>query len=444
MKTSIRAVKGFRVWDSRGRPTVEVEVLLQNGMTGRGIAPSGASCGSNEAVDLRDGGATYGGYGVERALQNVDRLISPALVGLDAMAQAVIDAKLIELDSSANRGKVGGNALIATSMAVLHAAAASSGKPLWSYLAGGRPVSMPLPEVQIFGGGAHAGRRVDIQDFLVMPVGASTFDEALCICADIYRVAGECMEERGGRLGVADEGGWWPNFVSNEDALQVLTGAIERAGYGNGEAMISLDIAASELFEDGCYRLAMENRQFDSDAWLELICSWVAKYPILSIEDPVAEDDVTGMRKVTDALGDAIQIIGDDYLVTNAERVSQAIADGCCNAVLIKPNQAGTITESKATLDRAQEAGWGTVISARSGESEDVTITHLAVGWNAGQLKVGSFARSERMAKWNEALRIERGGAATGGFAGLGALPINASAAQGIAQRSARKGRAAG
>lgn len=444
MKTSIRAVNGFRVWDSRGRPTVEVELVLESGITGRGIAPSGASRGSNEAVDLRDGGANYGGYGVDRALENVTHLISPALVGLDAMSQESVDARLIELDSSANRGKVGGNALIATSMAALHAAAASAGKPLWSYLADGRAVSMPLPEVQIFGGGAHAGRRVDIQDFLVMPVGASTFDEALCICADIYRVAGECMEDRGGRLGVADEGGWWPNFTSNEDALQVLTGAIERAGYGNGEAMISLDIAASELFNGGCYRLAMEDRQFDSDAWLELICSWVREYPILSIEDPVAEDDIHGMRKFTDALGGTIQIIGDDYLVTNVDRVSQAIADGCCNAVLIKPNQAGTITESKATLDRAREAGWGTVISARSGESEDVTITHLAVGWNAGQLKVGSFARSERMAKWNEALRIERGGAATKRFAGLGALPVNARVGRGVAQDATPKGRAAG
>ncbi|MEX0827979.1 MAG: phosphopyruvate hydratase [Haliea sp.] len=424
MKTLIRAVNGYRVWDSRGRPTVEVEVVLECGKTGRGIAPSGASCGSNEAMDLRDGGASFGGYGVTRALENVALLISPALIGLDAMSQASVDARLIELDASPTRNKVGGNALIATSMAVLNAAAATTGKQLWSHLAEGDAVSMPLPEVQIFGGGAHAGRRVDVQDFLVMPVGASTFDEALCICAEIYRIAGEYMEVRGGRMGVADEGGWWPNFSSNEEALQVLTDAIERAGYGNGKAMISLDIAASGLYKDGYYRLAMENRQFDSDAWLDLICSWVAKYPILSIEDPVAEDDIQGMRKFTEVLGHKVQIIGDDYLVTNVDRVSQAITDGCCNAVLIKPNQVGTITESKAALDRARDAGWGTVISARSGESEDVTITHLAIGWNAGQLKVGSFSRSERMAKWNEALRIERGGAVTKGFSGLGALPV--------------------
>jgi enolase len=404
---------------------VEVEVTLADGVRGRGIAPAGASCGAHEAVDLRDGGSVFGGFGVERALNNVHRMIAPAIVGMDAAFQAAVDARLIELDSTPNRGEIGGNALIATSMAVLHAAAAASGKPLWSCLTDGRAASMPLPEVQIFGGGAHAGRRVDIQDFLVMPIGASTFDEALCICADIYRTAGEAMEKRGGRLGVADEGGWWPNFKSNEDALRVLTQAIDTAGYGNGEAMISLDIAASELFSDGIYSLAMENRRFDSDDWLGLLCTWIDKYPILSIEDPVAEDDVAGMRKFTEAVGDRIQVIGDDYLVTSADRVSRAIAEGCCNAVLIKPNQAGTITEARATLLRAQAEGWGTVISARSGESEDVTITHLAVGWDAGQLKVGSFARSERMAKWNEALRIERSGGPTKGFAGVRALPVS-------------------
>ncbi|MEX2497205.1 MAG: phosphopyruvate hydratase [Woeseia sp.] len=425
MKTTIETVGAYRVWDSRGRPTVEVEVMLADGVRGRGIAPSGASCGANEAVDLRDGGSVFGGFGVQRALDNVHRIVGPAIIGMDAMFQATVDSRLIELDSTPNRGNIGGNALIATSMAVLHAAAAASRKPLWSYLADGTPASMPLPEVQIFGGGAHAGRRVDVQDFLVMPTGASTFDEALCICADIYRVAGEAMERRGGRLGVADEGGWWPNFKSNEDALQVLTEAIDKAGYGNGKAMISLDIAATELFADGIYSLAMEDRSFDSDDWLDLLCTWIVKYPILSIEDPVAENDVVGMRKFTAAVGDRIQVIGDDYLVTNADRVSQAIAEGCCNAVLIKPNQAGTITEARATLLRAQAEGWGTVISARSGESEDVTITHLAVGWNAGQLKVGSFSRSERMAKWNEALRIERGGGPMKEFAGVRALPVN-------------------
>lgn len=425
MTTTIRTVGAYRVWDSRGRPTVEVEITLGDGVCGRGIAPAGASCGSNEAVDLRDGGSVFGGFGVDRALENVRQIIGPAIVGMDVMSQTSVDTRLIELDTTPNRANIGGNALIATSMAVLNAAAAASREPLWSYLADGRPTSMPLPEVQIFGGGAHAGRRVDIQDFLVMPTGASTFDEALCICADIYRIAGEAMEKRGGRLGVADEGGWWPNFKSNEDALQVLTRAIDAAGYGNGEAMISLDVAASELFCDGIYSLAMEKRSFNSDDWLDLLCGWIDKYPILSIEDPVAEDDVAGMRKFTDAVGDRIQVIGDDYLVTSADRVSRAIADGCCNAVLIKPNQAGTITEAWATLLCAQAEGWGTIISARSGETEDVTITHLAIGWDAGQLKVGSFARSERMAKWNEALRIERSGGATKGFEGLRALPVN-------------------
>ena len=424
MKTAIRSVSGYRIWDSRGRPTVEVEVTLANGDTGRGVAPAGASCGSNEAVDLRDGGLAFGGFGVSRALQNIEDLIKPAIVGLDCMDQSSVDFRLIELDPSPTRSTVGGNAMIATSMAVLQAAANTCDQPLWRFLAKDDEVKLPLPQVQIFGGGAHAGRRVDVQDFLVMPIGATTFDEALCMCADIYRSAGKLMANRGGQQGVADEGGWWPNFSSNEDALRTLTEAIEDAGYSEKQAMISLDIAASEFGGNGRYRLALEDREFDTDGWLELLCDWLQKYPILSIEDPVTENDFEGMRKLTDAVGDKVQIIGDDFLVTSAQRVREAANEGCCNAVLIKPNQAGTITESREALLTAKAEGWGTIVSARSGESEDVIITHLAVGWNAGQLKVGSFSRSERMAKWNEGLRIERNNMTSIGYAGVASLPL--------------------
>lgn len=436
MNTTIASVCAHRVWDSRGRPTVEVEVRLAGGALGRGIAPAGASRGLHEAVDLRDGGSRQGGFDVSRAVGNVNSRIAPALAGLDAADQARVDGVLIALDGTPDKRRLGGNACIATSMATLHAAAAAAGQPLWRHLAGDGPTSLPMPEVQIFGGGAHAGRRVDVQDFLVMPAGAATFDEALAICADVYRAAGELMQRRGKSAGVADEGGWWPDFGSNEEALGVLTEAIERAGCGGGRAVISLDIAASEFHRDGRYRLGLEGREYETGAWLELLYGWLDRYPIVSVEDPVGEDDAEGMRDFTRARGAQLQVIGDDFLVTSASRVQAAVAAGCCNAVLIKPNQAGTITETRAAYEAARAAGWGTIVSARSGETEDVTITHLAVGWNAGQLKVGSFARSERMAKWNEGLRIERGGEA-GAFAGLGALPVTPRAAGGAARSGA-------
>ncbi|MEO8855973.1 MAG: phosphopyruvate hydratase [Burkholderiaceae bacterium] len=424
MNTKILSIRGFRIWDSRGRPTVEAEVTLANGIVARGLAPAGASRGSHEAIDLRDGGSAHGGFDVMRAVDNIERLIAPALLGRDAMDQAGIDRTLIALDGSANMARLGGNASTAVSMAVLQAAAAAQGLPLWRHLSEGRPVRMPLPEIQIFGGGAHAGRRVDVQDFLIMPVAATSFDEALSMCAEVYRVAGKLMRERGSAGGVADEGGWWPDFDSNEAALETLTRAIDRAGYGQGQVLISLDIAASEFGAGGRYKLGLEKREYDTAGWIEVLSQWIARYPIVSIEDPVAEDDEAGMRMFTEAFGDKVQVIGDDFLVTNAERVRHAVAGGCCNAVLLKPNQAGTITATYEALLQAQTANWGTVVSARSGETEDTFITHLAVGWNAGQLKVGSFARSERMAKWNEGLRIERGGQGLDGFAGAAALPV--------------------
>ena len=427
MSTLIRQLRARRIWDSRGRPTVEVDVILDGGLRGRGIAPAGASTGSHEAVELRDGGDACDGFGVQRALQGIAREIAPALTGMDVLQQQTIDTTLIQLDGTPNKSRLGGNALIATSMAVLDAAAKASGLPLWRHLAmvaGDAPVSLPLPEIQIFGGGAHAQRRIDIQDLLVMPVGASGIDEALEMVADVYRAAGRLMDEAGRRAGVADEGGWWPNFDSNEHALQMLTRAIDKAGYGNGEVMISLDIAASEFGRDGIYRPGLDGAAYTTDEWIDVLLDWVKRYPILSIEDPVAEDDRDGMIAFTSAVGKRVQVIGDDYLVTNAARVDAAASDRACNAVLIKPNQAGTISETLAALQAARRHGMATVVSARSGETEDVMISHLSVGWNAGQLKVGSFARSERMAKWNELLRIADDIGTGAVFAGRAALPL--------------------
>jgi enolase len=411
------------VWDSRGRPTVEADVVLASGVTGRAIAPAGASRGSHEAVDLRDGGARFGGYDVRRALEGIDGAIAQALRGRDVTDQAAIDALLVTLDGTSDKSRLGGNALIAVSLAVAHAAAAAHGVPLWRHLAGDAEVTLPLPEIQIFGGGAHAGRRLDIQDLMVMPVGAQSFEAALAMVAEIYRAAGGLLAEDGKLAGVADEGGYWPRFHSNEEALATLVRAIERAGLRPGsDAALSLDFAASEFGGDGRYRLALDERTLDRDDLAELWLEWIDRYPIVSVEDPFAEDDRVAWMRFCRAAGSRVQIIGDDYLVTHASRIDAAAADGACNAVLIKPNQAGTLTETRAALDAARRAGMATIVSARSGESEDTSIAHLAVGWNAGQLKVGSFARSERMAKWNEVLRIEEalGGGAV--YAGAGAL----------------------
>lgn len=405
--SSIADVAGRRVWDSRGRPTVEVTVTLADGAEGRAIAPAGASTGSGEAVDLRDGGDSFGGYDVRRALAAVNGEIDAALEGADADDQDAVDAALIALDGTPNKSRLGGNATVATSMAVAHAAAASDGMPLWRRLGGLRAHTLPMPEIQIFGGGAHAGRRVDVQDFMVIATGASDYEQTLDWTARVYLAAGRLMAKQGKLQGVADEGGFWPVFDNNEDALDMLVRSIEAAGLTPGdEVSISLDIAASEFGTDGQYRLGLENRSLDSDGLSEMLVGWVDRYPIVSVEDPLGEDDEAGLVAFTAAVGHRIQIIGDDYLVTNADRVRRGIARGACNSVLVKPNQAGTLTEAKAAFDAAMAGGWGAVVSARSGETEDTTIVHLAVGWGAPQLKVGSFARSERMAKWNEGLRI--------------------------------------
>jgi enolase len=418
--TRIVSVRGRRVWDSRGRPTVEAELRLGGGAVGRAIAPAGASTGSGEAIELRDGGTRLGGRDVRGAVAAVNGEIAAALTGRDAADQAAIDRILIGLDGTPQKRRLGGNALVAVSMAALHAAANAAGRPLYAYLlSDATEAVMPLPEIQIFGGGAHAGRRVDIQDFMIVAPAARSFDQALEWTAEVYRAAGKLMAERGLLQGVADEGGFWPAFDSNEAALDAQMRAIERAGFTPGEEIaISLDIAASEFHQNGWYRLARDGRSLDSDGMAEMLMGWLDRYPIVSIEDPLGEDDAEGLRRFTAAVGDRVQIVGDDFLVTNAERVKQAAAMGACNAVLVKPNQAGTISEAKAALDAARVAGWGAIVSARSGETEDVTIVHLAVGWGAGQLKVGSFARSERMAKWNEGLRIEEALGPRARFAG--------------------------
>lgn len=406
---SICRVEARRVWDSRGRPTIEVEVETKGGAVGRAIAPAGASRGSREALDLRDGGARLGGLDVKQAITSVRDVLAPALIGHDVRAQAMLDGKMIDLDGTALKSRLGGNALVATSLALLHAAAAAVRKPLWRHVADmtGRNPSIPLPEIQIFGGGAHAGNRTDIQDFMVMVPGASCFDEALEITAEIHAAAGRLLAERGRLAGVADEGGWWPAFDSNEQALETLISAIEAAGEVPGErVVISLDIAASQFWAGGHYRLALEDRRLDTESMIALLSGWINRFPIASIEDPLAEDDRDGMIEFTRRFGGRLQIIGDDYLVTNAGLVERAAGEGACNAVLIKVNQVGTVAESLAAFDAAERAGYRAVVSARSGETEDVSIAHLAVGLGAGQLKVGSMTRSERMAKWNEVLRI--------------------------------------
>ena len=405
---TITATHARRVWDSRGRPTVEAEVTLADGSVGRAIVPAGASKGAREALELRDGGAAFGGLDVQRAVAHVDGEIARALRGHRADDQAALDAVLIALDGTPNKAHLGANATLAVSMAAAHAAAASRRLPLYRYLGGDDATLLPLPQIQIFGGGAHAGGRVDIQDFMVVCPGATSFAQALEWTAEVYRHAGTLMRERGSHAGVADEGGWWPDFATNEEALQTLVRAIERAGYVPGaEVAIALDVAASEFGRAGRYRLALESRELDADALIELLLRWIERYPIVSVEDPLAEDDLAAFARFTAAAGERVQIVGDDLLVSSADLVREADAAGAANCVLLKPNQRGTLSETLAAWRAAQAAGYAGIVSARSGESEDTTIVDLAIGWRVGQLKVGSFARGERMAKWNAALRIE-------------------------------------
>jgi enolase len=423
MTAHIETLVGRRVWDSRGNPTVEAEVYLTDGSFGRAIAPAGASRGSHEALDLRDGGDAFGGYGVDRAISTLTDVIAPAIVGLPADDQRVIDKRLIELDGTPRKARLGGNATIATSMAVAHAAATAAKVPLWSYLSGGNARQLPMPMVQLFGGGAHASARIDLQDILIVPVKANSFEEAIEIVAEVYRAGGAVMADRGLLHGVADEGGWWPEFSSNEEALEQTVRSIERARLRPGEDVaIAIDVAASQFACEGRYRLASDGIELSSDEFVDRLVGWCRRYPIISVEDPVGESDHAGMRAFTCAVSEGVQVIGDDYLVTSARRIAEAAKSTTCNAVLLKPNQVGTLTETYEALQAALQAGWHTVISARSGETEDVTIVHLAVGWCTDQLKVGSFSRSERMAKWNEAIRIERTLGSRARFAGRQAI----------------------
>jgi enolase len=423
---AIRSIHARRVWDSRGRPTVEAEVTLHDGATGRAIVPAGASKGTREALELRDGTARFAGLDVRQAVAHVNGEIARALAGSAADDQAALDERLIALDGTPAKTRLGANATLAASMAAAHAAARSLGVPLYEYMGGSGAVLLPMPQIQIFGGGAHAGRRVDVQDFMVVCPGAASFGEALEWTAEVYRSAGELMQARGSCHGVADEGGWWPDFATNEQAIETLVQAIERAGFVPGaQVAIALDVAASEFGRAGRYTLGLESRVLDSDGLIELLLRWIDTYPIASIEDPLAEDDPQGFARFTQAAGRRLQIVGDDFLVSHAPLVQQAAAIGAANTVLLKPNQRGTLTETLQAWQVARAAGYAGIVSARSGETEDVTVVHLAIGWRTGQLKVGSFARGERMAKWNEALRIEERLGARARFAGAGVFGRN-------------------
>ena len=391
-------VKGRRVWDSRGRPTVEAEVAVGRGTTrlatGRAIAPAGASTGSGEAKTVD----------VAKAVQNINTRIRDALRTMSVTDLEAIDRRLIDLDGTRDKHRLGANAMVAVSLACAHAAAAAEKIPLWKKLAGEKRVALPVPQIQIFGGGAHAGARVDIQDYMIICTGAGSFAEALEWTAQVYAAAGARLAKRGALQGVADEGGYWPAFKSNEEGLAELVGAIADAGLEPGtDVAIALDIAATQLWRGNAYHLALEKRTLSAEQLHAMLLRWIQSYPIVSIEDPFAEHDAPALQAFTMAAG--IQVVGDDFFVTSEERVRTA--NGACNAVLLKPNQVGTVSETLACWNAAREVGYRAIVSARSGESEDVSIVHLAVGWGVPQLKVGSFSRSERMAKWNEALRIE-------------------------------------
>jgi|UniRef100_UPI0037844953 enolase len=406
----ITSLDALQIYDSRGNPTVEVIATLEDGSTGHGLVPSGASTGHHEALELRDGDQSrFRGKSVFKAVSHVKGEIAREVVGRDVFDQSGLDAALIALDGTPGKSRLGANAILGTSMAVAQAAANAKRIPLFESLGGGEGTLLPLPEIQIFGGGKHAQGRIDIQDFMIMALTAKSYDETLEVTSNVFHAAADIMRQRGTLAGVADEGGYWPMFDRNEDVFDALLAAIELAGYTPGrEVGISLDIAATDLFHDGHYTLGLEKRRFTTEEFAALMIEWVDKYPIVSIEDPMAEDDWEGWKIVRNAIGHRCQLIGDDHFTTNITRIERGIAANTANAVLIKLNQIGTVTETLAAIRRTQAAGWLPVVSARSGETEDAFIAHLAVATNAGQLKVGSFSRSERMAKWNEVLRIQR------------------------------------
>jgi enolase len=421
--TIIVDVVGRQILDSRGNPTVEVEVELESGAAGRAAVPSGASTGEFEAVELRDGGEEYGGKSVHQAVDNVNNEIAEELLGLDATDQRIVDQTMIALDGTPNKAKLGANAILGASLAVAHAAAAAMGLPLYQYIGGCNAHVLPVPMMNIMNGGKHADNNVDLQEFMAMPVGAESFEQALRMGAEVFHALAAVLKGRGLSTAVGDEGGFAPNLGSNEEAIQVIVEAIEKAGYEPGEdVFIALDPAASSFFVDGKYVLAGEGRTLDSAGMVELYQGLVEKYPIISIEDGMAEDDWDGFKLMTDTLGGRIQVMGDDIFVTNTERIARGIDMGCANSVLIKLNQIGTLSETLDAIEMAKRAGWTAVVSHRSGETEDVSIADVAVATNAGQIKTGAPSRSERVAKYNQLLRIEEMLAEAAEFPGLAAF----------------------
>jgi len=410
MSNSIKTITAQEILDSRGNPTVEVEVLLEDGSRGRAAVPSGASTGVHEALELRDGDPSrFLGKGVTKAVGNVNDVIAKELKGWDATDQEGIDASLCQLDGTSNKANLGANALLGVSLAVAKAAARSKGQPLYRYLGGDGATTLPVPMLNIVNGGAHAGWQTDFQEFMVMPVGAGSFREALRWGAEIYHTLKKVLKEKGYNTNVGDEGGFAPSFQKgNQEAIEVILKAVQQAGYSAGDqVMIALDPATSEIYEDGQYQLRTEGKSLSSEEMVKLWEQWVKRYPIISLEDGLAEDDWEGWSALREAIGSQVQLVGDDLLVTNVERLKKGIERKAANSILIKLNQIGSLSETIATVEMAKQADWTAVISHRSGETEDTTIADLAVALNAGQIKTGAPARSDRVAKYNQLLRIE-------------------------------------
>ncbi|HEY8346987.1 MAG TPA: phosphopyruvate hydratase [Symbiobacteriaceae bacterium] len=408
--SSIVKIHGREILDSRGNPTVEVEVHLASGAKGRAAVPSGASTGIYEAVELRDGDKSrYLGKGVLNAVRNVNEVIAPKLIGMEASDQVAVDRAMIELDGTPNKSKLGANAILGVSLAVAHAAAREQGVPLYRYVGGINGRTLPVPMMNILNGGKHADNNVDMQEFMIFPVGAKSFAESLRMGAEVFHNLRAVLKKKGYNTAVGDEGGFAPDLKSNEEAVQVLLEAIEKAGYKPGEEVaICMDVASSEFYQDGKYVLAGEGgKTFTSEQLVDLWESWIEKYPIVSIEDGVAEDDWEGWKMLTQRLGNRVQLVGDDFFVTNTQRLALGIERGCANSILIKVNQIGTLTETIDAVNMAHRAGYTTVMSHRSGETEDVTIADLAVALNCGQIKTGAPSRTDRVAKYNQLLRIE-------------------------------------
>lgn len=396
------------VLDSRGNPTVEADVILESGAMGRAIVPSGASTGEREALELRDGGPRYQGKGVQQAVNNVIEVIGPAVMGMDSTEQAVIDRTMIDIDGTGNKGKLGANAMLAVSLAVAKAAAEDAGLPLYQYLGGPNGRELPVPMMNVLNGGAHADNNMDIQEFMIIPAGASSCTEAIRIGAEIFHQLKAVLKKKGYNTAVGDEGGFAPNLRSNEEAVQVILEAIEKAGYKPGQdVFLGLDAAASEFYSNGVYDLKGEGKKKTSEEMVAFYEGWVKGYPIISIEDGMSEKDWKGWKLLTDRLGNKVQIVGDDIFVTNTEIFKKGIAEGIANSILIKLNQIGTLTETLDAIEMAKRAGYTSVVSHRSGESEDSTIADLAVATNAGQIKTGSLSRTDRVAKYNQLIRIE-------------------------------------